>query len=160
MSIANENYRIRIRIGADEIEVESTNLAFVEAKITELGPRLGIGMPSSSRGLLNLPTASESKPVSLVEYVQGIDPQTGPQYVLAIGSFLERQRGMSDGFKTRDVVDAFQTIKFRHSNPAEAVRQAKAQGLVMDARESGGFVLTQKGESWIRDRIGVPQNGA
>jgi hypothetical protein len=91
----------------------------------------------------------------MVEYVRSLSPRSGTQYVVAVGLYLEKHGGMTAGFKTRDVADGFTTVKYKHSNPAEAVRQAKAQGLLMDGKESGSLVVTATGEDWVKVQLGV-----
>ncbi len=62
-------------------------------------------------------------------------------------------RQESGGNRLPSMVDGFRTVKYRHSNPAEAVRQAKQQGFLMDGKESGSLLLTQTAESWVKGQL-------
>lgn len=153
-----EHYRIRIRRGETELEVDSSDRAYVEAKLAELRALLGAA-PIRDVDSASLPPGSPepttpgAKPVSLVEHVRRIGPKTGTQYVMAVGHYLEQFGSMSSGFKTRDLGDAFQSLKYKHSNPAEAVRQARSQGFLMDGKEANTVVLTQRGEAWVNGQL-------
>jgi hypothetical protein len=155
---AMEHYRVRIRRGDAELEVDSSDREYVENKLAEFGTWLGAG---AARDVASLPsppappeqTSASTKPVSLVEHVRKIGPKTGTQYVMAVGHYLEQFGGMGQGFKTRDLGDAFQSLKYKHSNPAEAVRQARSQGFLMDGKEPNTVVLTQRGEAWVSGQL-------
>jgi hypothetical protein len=157
-----EHYRVRIRRGESEVEIDSTDREYVEGKLAELKVWLG---PAQETTDLTPPSlepqkASDAekmppngKAVSLVEHVRKIGPKTGTQYVIAAGHYLEQFASMKAGFKTRDLADAFQTLKYKHSNPAEAVRQARSQGFLMDGKDPNTVVLTQSGEAWINGQL-------
>jgi hypothetical protein len=83
-----------------------------------------------------------------------VSPKSGSQYVVAVGDYLEKHGGMPGGFRTRDIIAGFTTIKYKHSNPAEAVRQAKSQGLLMDGKD-GSLVVTSTAESWVKTQQGA-----
>lgn len=151
------HYRVRVRRGDFEVEVDSSDKDYAEAKLTELlagseaqqpEVRVAAGGPEAAA-----PPPS-GKPLSLAEYVRRLSPRSGPQYVVALGSYLETHGGMGTGFKTRDIVDGFTAVKFKHSNPAEAVRQAKQQGLLMDGKEAGTLLVTATGEEWVKVQWG------
>lgn len=149
------SYRVRIRRADFELEVESSDKDYVEEKLAEFAPRGFV--PAPVRGVQDVapePSAGGSgKALSLVEHVRRIAPKTGSQYVIAVGHYLETTAGMADGFKTRDITDGFRAAKFKHSNPAEAVRQAKQQGFLMDGTTPNTMVLTQSGEAWVKGQL-------
>ena len=91
----------------------------------------------------------------MAEHVRALAPKSGPQYVIAVGDYLERFGNMAHGFKTRDVADGFRSVRYRHSNTAEAIRQAKQQGFLMDGKELGTLLLTQTAESWIKGQLAL-----
>jgi hypothetical protein len=96
------------------------------------------------------PKAPGGKPLSLVEYVRSLRPRSGSQNVVAVGNYLELHGGMRDGFRTKDIVAGFRAVKYPHTNPAEAVRQAKHQGFLMDGKEPGTLVVTHTAEAWVK----------
>ncbi len=147
-------YRVRIRKNEVEVEVESSEKEYVESKLKELDELLR-PKPISGKAMTidAAPTAAPGKGRSLAEHARALAPKSGTQYVIAVGDYLERFGGLSRGFKTRDVADAFRAVKYKHSNPAEAVRQAKQQGFLMDGEEPGSLVLTQTAESWVKGQL-------
>lgn len=158
-----EHYRIRIRRGEAELEIDSSDREYVDTKLGELETWLG-SMPDTGHSdggtspeQQNKDETGQRSPsgkgVSLIEHVRKIGPKTGTQYVIAAGHYLEQYGRMSSGFKTRDLSDAFQSLKYKHSNPAEAVRQARAQGFLMDGKEPNTVVLTQSGEAWVSGQL-------
>lgn len=149
------HYRIRVMRDGLEIEVDSSDKEYTDAKFNELVSRMERQTSPSSgpkpTGAVATPTPD--KPVSMVEYVRALSPKSGPQFVVAVGHYLEKHGGMTDGFKTRDIADGFTNTRYKHSNPPEAVRQAKSQGLLMDGRRAGTLLVTSTGEDWIKVQL-------
>jgi hypothetical protein len=44
-------------------------------------------------------------------------------------------------------------LKYKDNNPAEAVRQACSQGILMDGKDPNTVVLTQSGEAWVDGQL-------
>lgn len=158
------SYRVRVRKADAEIEVESTDKAYVDTKLSEWSERLSLGYTDkkparAAKAPVPEHTEVEGKGKSMVEHVRALTPKSGSQHVIAVGDYLERYGGMRDGFKTRDLVDGFRTVRYRHSNPAEAVRQAKQQGFLMDGKEAGSLILTQTAEAWIKGQLAGEHEG-
>jgi hypothetical protein len=154
------HYRVRVIKGGVEVEVDSSDKEYTDSKLKALLTSLrveGAAMtPSKGGGAAPKAAApAREKPLSMVEYVRSLSPRSGTQYVVAVGLYLEKHGGMTAGFKTRDVADGFTKVKYKHSNPAEAVRQAKAQGLLMDGKESGSLLVTATGEDWVKVQLGA-----
>jgi hypothetical protein len=147
-------FKIRFKSERYEIEVEAADREFVESHFMALREKAEAGNETRADERLVLSAHdSERKPLALVEFVRSVSPKTGTQYFIAIGHWLEKYGGRTDGFKTRDIADGFQEVKFRHSNPSEIVRQARSQGLLMDGREPNSLVLTSTAESWISTQL-------
>jgi hypothetical protein len=156
-----------MQLGDVEIEVDSSDKDYTEAKMKELmaafapaktasAPRASSAEPTPkllAHGAASSKPAASSKQMSMVEYVRSLAPKGGTQYVIAVAQYLEQHGGMANGFRTRDLVEGFQTVKYKHSNPREAVRQAKQQGFLMDAKEPGLMVTTQTGEAWVQAQL-------
>jgi hypothetical protein len=153
------NYRVRVRRGDFEVEVDSSDKDYTESKLKELLATGSQAKPPAGREPTGTARKAETptagKGLSLAEHVRSLAPKSGAQHVIAVGDYLERYGGMADGFKTRDVAAGFTTIKYKHSNPAEAVRQAKSQGLLMDAKEDGAMVITSTAEAWVKTQLGA-----
>jgi hypothetical protein len=153
------HYRVRIKRADVEVEVDSSDKEYTESKSKELFVRFEVAgaTPTPKKADVAQKTTSPAreKRLSMVEHVRSLLPKSGAQYVVAIGDYLEKHGGMPGGFKTRDIADGFATVKYKHSNPAEAVRQAKSQGLLMDGKESGTLLVTSTGEDWVKVQLGT-----
>ena len=154
------HYRVRVARGDVEVEVDSSEKAYTNSKLKELLRSLPservVSPPKKDDGGGAPKVAAQAggKPWSMAEYVRSLAPKSGTQYVVAVGLYLEKHGGMASGFKTRDIADGFTRVKYKHSNPPEAVRQAKVQGLLMDAKEPGSMLVTSTGEDWMKVQLG------
>ncbi len=153
------HYRVRVKRADVEVEVDSSDKEYTESKSKELFAHFEVEGPTPTSKKASVAqkatSAAREKPLSMVEYVRSLLPKSGAQYVVAISNYLEKHGGMPDGFKTRDIADGFTTVKYKHSNPAEAVRQAKSQGLLMDGKEPGTLLVTSTGEDWVKVQLGT-----
>jgi len=154
------HYKVRVMKAGVEVEVDSSDKEYADSKLKELlshFPSEDATVVDKGGGTMPKPTApTRAKPLSMAEFVRSLAPKSGPQYVVAVGLYLEKHGEMADGFKTRDIADGFTTVKYKHSNPAEAVRQAKSQGLLMDGKEAGSLLVTSTGEDWVKVQLGTP----
>jgi hypothetical protein len=152
------HYRVRLKKGEIEVEVDSSDKDYTESKLRELLGSFEAKAPAAPKVAGRVPKvspASSGKTLSMAEHVRALLPKSGAQHAIAVGDYLEKHGGMADGFKTRDIAAGFTTIKYKHSNPAEAVRQAKAQGLLMDGKEDGTLVITSTAEAWVKTQLGA-----
>lgn len=161
-----ESFKLRVKTNDFEIEVESPDQGYTDGKFAELlrlvggsreaaRPAPARAKASSPQGPAVIDQADQSidKPTSMVEYVRTLSPKSGSQYVVAIGAYLESHGGMESGFRSRDISGGFKSVKYKHANPAEAIRQAKSQGFLMDGREPGTMIVTQTGEAWVKGQL-------
>lgn len=152
-------YRVKAKWADVEVEVESSEKDYTDAKLKELMAMLGspkVAAEGKATTKRSEPAAAKQvagKPTSLVEFVRPLSPKTGTQYVIAVGQYLELHGGMADGFKTKDLVAGFRAVKYKHANPSEALRQAKQRGFLMDGKEPGTVVVTQTGEAWVKAQL-------
>ena len=148
-------YRVRVRIGHVEVEVEGTDRAEVESSV---GALLKSAESTEAATANATPDGSVSepgpalKPESLVEFVQRVLPNGGAEYATTVGYFLEVYRAQSGGFSTADIREGFGAVHYKHSNPSMALKRAAKHGLLMDGDRAGTKQLTQKGMEWVRSR--------
>lgn len=147
-----DRHRLRLRHGERELEIESSDLTFIESKLDEFWRAGEAARTAATSGRDGSAELRPSRPLGLVEHVRRIGAKSGTEMVVAVGSYLEEQRGLSGGFKTRDVAEAFKEARFHHSNPSEAVRQAKAAGWLMAGDERQAHRLTQTALDWVQER--------
>src|SRR5437773_5133199 len=121
-------YRVRVVRGGVEVEVDSSEKDYTDSKLKELLGSLPtervVSPPKNDDrgGAPKRAAQAGGKPLSMAEYVRSVAPKSGTQYVVAVGLYLEKHGGMASGFKTRDIAGGFTTVKYKHSNPPEAVR--------------------------------------
>ncbi|MCH7498582.1 MAG: hypothetical protein IH886_00980 [Nitrospinae bacterium] len=147
-----QNYRVRIKSPSIEIEVESTDKAYIDEKIKEY---LKNNLDSKGEvGKKKTFSEKESggKPLSIQEFVKKIKPVKDTEYILGATYFYEKFAGMND-VKVKDIGKAFKDLKYKHSNHGVPISRAKKQGYLMDGNSKGGFVLTNSGEAWVEERV-------
>lgn len=152
----NDSYRVRIRSGEFEVEVQGPDQGFVDAKITEL---LG-WFDSDGRGDEPQGPASYSaepsvagKMTSLLEHVRKVSPRGGLEYALAVGYYLENAEGMAGGFRRRDLAAGFKKIRYNHTNPGVPISSGRKQGLLVDGSEPERVRLSKSASDWIAARL-------
>ena len=145
-----EFYRVRVKTENLEVEVESSDRDYVERKLQEYRVAAESSSGTTSETVKHGRAPSESKPLSIQEFIRRVAPSKDVEYVVAVAYFCEKHEQMEE-VKLRDVSDRFSRIKYKHSNHSVAVSRAKEKGWLMD--RGAGFVVTNTGERWIEDRI-------
>jgi hypothetical protein len=159
-----EQYRVRIKRGVLEVEVESTDREYVDAKVSDLIEAYSThmdgdeGLPSAkTNGSSGSGTSGDAKRTSLQEFVKKLAPSKDTEYVVAVTYYAEKHEGLQE-VRTRDVSARFRSIKYKHSNPADAVARARKQAFLMEGSSRRTFVVTQTGEKWVEGRLGGGSN--
>jgi hypothetical protein len=147
-----EQYRVRVKKGDIEVEVESHEKEFVNQALQEY-LRLSGGLtaertPEAAPGL----AISGGKPLSAAESVERVHPENDTEYVLTAAYYLEKQQGMTE-FKTTDIKECFDDIGYKHSNPSDAVMRAKNKRYLMKGRAKRTYAVTRSGVDWIEARL-------
>jgi hypothetical protein len=153
---AVKTFRVRLRRGGFEFEVESSDQAYVDQKVAELTSWLGLEPAETPLQALSgavSAAASPAKPPSLVEHVRRVGPSNGLEHVLAVGYYLEHHRKMAGGFRRRDLGHAFNAMGYNHSNPGVPIAAARRQGLLMDGAETDKIRLSESADEWVRARL-------
>lgn len=149
------HYRVRIKQGENEIEIESSEKSYVDTKLKEIGSSFSLHKTPlrNSSGNSTKKTGAKTKPLSMVEHVRALAPKGGTQYAIAVGHYFETFGGKAEeGFKNQDISDAYKKVKFKHSNPAKTVTDAKKQGYFMDGPTDGTLQLTQTALEWVENQ--------
>lgn len=143
----NQQYRIRVKTDHREIEIESSEKTFVEEKFNALSKQLN--MLSSTNAMQGSYTSGKKE--SLNEFLGRVKPKSATEYTISIAYFLEKMEGLTE-IAFKDIKEGFRRAKFPHSNPSQALIDAKTQGLLMgDSLKH--CIITGKGEKWIEGRI-------
>lgn len=154
--MAQTQYRIRVRRGDIEVEIEGdksyVNRAFAELKRLVLGleePSTA-GSPKSQRAAkAYLPSA---KPQSVREFLDSYDLKKHTDIVLAFGYYLEKRRVLSS-FSPGDLNGCYYEAKLEPSNTSQMIINNTKKGLIMDApgskKKKRKYILTRKGERFV-----------
>lgn len=155
-SNSGDTYRVRIRSGEFEVEVQGPNQAYVDAKVAEL---LG-WIDSDGRGEQPPRTAAsvsesvmDGNTTSLLEHVRSVSPRGGLEYALAVGYYLENAEGMTGGFRRRDLAAGFRRIRYSHSNPGVPISSGRKQGLLIAGSEPERVRLSHTASEWVAARV-------
>lgn len=145
-------YRVRIKIGQVEIEAESNQEGFVENKIAELSSRYIPQAPTNDQEAAT--HGSVEKKESLGEFIVRVKPKSATEYAIAIAYFFERVEGV-DEITLKEVREGFRRVKFPHSNPSQALVDAKSQNFLMEGSAPKLYTLTKLGQQMIESRLKV-----
>lgn len=154
------SYRLKIKFGEIEIEVESTDEDFVNQNFDNLRREYVALLESDSRdsgvkstkGPDSANAKSVNKSMSLAEFVRLIKPRSGTDYAVTLGYYIEKITGKEE-FTGGDIRSKFIEVKYKHSNPSDTISKAKATGRIMDGHEKNSYILTQTGEQWVEERL-------
>lgn len=156
----NNQYRLKIKFGDIEIEVEGTDKEYVNHNFEKLSKEYieSIGR-NATNNIMKTTEGSKasaekeiSKSMSSAEFVRIIKPKSGTDYAVTLGYYLEKIVGKEE-FTGADIKNKFIEVKFKHSNPSDTISKAKTTGRIMDGHEKNSYILTQTGEQWVEDRL-------
>ena len=153
--MVKQPYRIRVRHGEVEIEVEGDK-AYVNKIFADLKRLLAVEFPvtPSQRkpGKRGEALAPGSKPLSAREFLDRYDIKRHTDIVLAFGYYLEKIQRLS-AFTPVDVNRCYYEAKIEPSNTSQMIIQNIKKGFMMEPRGSKEgkrrYVLTQKGEKFV-----------
>lgn len=143
------SYRVRIRVGQVEIEAESNQQEFVESKIAELTSRY---LSQSAANGFELLTSKTGRKESLGEFIAKVKPKSATEYAVTIAFFFERIEGVNE-ITLKEIRESFRKVKFSHSNPSQALVDAKSQNLLMEGSAPKSYTLTKLGLEMIENRL-------
>lgn len=152
--MAQTQYRIRVRRGDVEVEIEGdksyVNRAFAELKRLVLGlEEPSTARPPKSQTKAYLPLA---KAQSVREFLDSYDLKKHTDIVLAFGYYLEKRRALSS-FSPVELNRCYYEAKLEPSNTSQMIINNTRKGLIMDAPGSKKgkrkYVLTRKGERFV-----------
>jgi hypothetical protein len=153
--MALTQYRIRIKRGDVEIEVEGDK-AYVKEAIADLRRLLSVEPssvgPPPKPGKAPEMMARTPKPQSVREFLDIYDLKRHTDIVLTFGYYLEKRRSLS-GFTPADINKCYYEAKMEPSNTSQMIIENMKKGYMMEAHgsEKGKrkYVLTQKGEKFV-----------
>ena len=148
-------YRVRVRRGEFEIEVESNDKDYVEAKLKDFEERVSKAQPvlPAGEGAESLTAVFESgKPISLVELKKLVGAETGTENTVAVAYYLEKLKGQQE-YPVRDLVDGLKELRCNFKNYWDVVLKTKQAGFLMEGSSKKMLRLTDTGERWVESRL-------
>lgn len=155
----SELYRVRIKKGEFEVEVESHDAGYVDAKLKEY-LSVAPGAPRKDENTAEGGVAGgQTKPLSLKEFTASIEAKSGKEAALAIVYFAEKHEGKPQ-IETSEVKSRLKkTLKLSLKNPADAITKARTDKWLMDGDDPGTVRSTSTGDKWIEERLKERERG-
>jgi hypothetical protein len=149
-----ETYRIRIRRGDLEVEVESSDRDYVEAKLEHY---LNVERPSERATEASCdtsgPAVRSQRPLSVREFVKQVNPEKKNEVAAAIAYFLEYHAAPPfEEWKPDEIGDKF--ADSRKPKPANMRDLLVKSDYFMEGREKGAYRLSETGVNWVEGRLG------
>ena len=142
------HYRIRVKRPDLEVEVESTDREYVDAKLDQylnIGPSIE---PPVAGGSV---APRRRRPMSISEFVRQVNPDKKNEVAAAIAYFLEyHTEPIVEEWKPDQIADRFQDV--RKSAPANMTDLLVKSNFFMGGREKGSYRLSETGVNWVEAR--------
>lgn len=154
-----EMFRIRLRRGDHELEIESSSREFVEEKIEIYLATLPKGTPEamgSARELTGRTTherlGENSRPISLREFAKLVGPDKKTEIAATIAYFLEHyaEELLAD-WKPSEVSGRF--TELRESPPTNPAMTIGSSDFFMHSSSAGRYKLSSTGVAWIESKL-------
>jgi hypothetical protein len=145
----SELYRIRVKRADIEVEVESTDREYVEAKLDQYLTSRSAGEPAT-KGVRT--ETSTLRPMSLREFVKRVSPDKKNEVAAVIAYFLEYNSDATlEEWKPDDV--AYKFADLRKPKPANMTDLLVKSNYFMEGRTKGFYRLSETGVQWVEDRL-------
>jgi len=148
-------YRIRVKRPDLEVEVESTDRDYVDAKLDQY---LNARAPTESAAMTGDRPDSPSgrrprSPISIGEFIRQINPDKKNEVAETIAYFLEYYADPIAGeWKPAEIADRFPDV--RKPKPANMSDLLAKSNFFVSGREKGLYRLSETGVKWVEDHTG------
>jgi|SRR5579871_1118741 len=147
-----ELFRVRVKRGDLEVEVESSDRDYVEAKLEQYLNAQRSAEPSAAQLGTEVSAARSRRPVSVQEFVKQVNPDKKNEIAAAIAYFLEYHAAPPvEEWRSDEVGDKFADA--RKSKPANMRDLLVKSDYFMDGREKGTYRLSEKGVNWVEGQL-------
>jgi hypothetical protein len=142
-------YRIRVKRPELEVEVESTDREYVDAKLAEY--LTASTRPADADQNAVPPHERSSRPISLGEFVKQVNPRKKNEVAATIAYFLEYHADpIAEEWKSDQVADRFPDV--RKPKPANMTDLLVKSNFFMGGREKGSYRLSEAGVNWVESQ--------
>lgn len=143
-----DTYRIRVRRGDLEVEVESSDREYVETKLEQYlnteTPVNGATADLASEA----PALRSWRPLSVREFVKQVNPEKKNEVAATIAYFLEYHAApVVEEWKPDEIGDKFADA--RKPKPANMRDLLAKSDFFMEGREKGTYRLSETGVNWV-----------
>jgi hypothetical protein len=149
-----ETYRIRVRRGDLEVEVESSDREYVEAKLEQyLNAERSSEPIREGSGGADASAVRSRRPLSVREFVKQTNPEKKNEVAAIIAYFLEYHATPPlEEWKPDEIGDKFADA--RKPKPANMRDLLVKSDYFMEGREKGTYRLSETGVNWVEGQLG------
>jgi hypothetical protein len=148
----SEIYRIRVKRGDLEVEVESSDRDYVETKLNQYLDAERSPEPPTAEPGPNIRGERSRRPVSVREFVKQVDPEKKNEVAATVAYFLEYHAApLVEEWKPDDIGDKFADA--RKPKPANMRDLLIKSDYFMEGREKGMYRLSETGVNWVEGRL-------
>jgi len=156
-------YKVKIVKDNFQFEVEGDKsfvremLSQFASEIPQITPTPGKAR-SKSAVSTKIDPETTNKPLSISEFVRGLEVKQHTDIVLAFGYYLEKYFG-SSGFTPADINNCYYDAKMENSNTSQMIIQNIRRSRIMEAQTNKNakgkkkYILTATGEKFIRTKL-------
>jgi hypothetical protein len=146
-------YRIRVKRLDLEVEVESTDRAYVDARVDQYLNSATSAEPPAAAGRGQSSSKRSSRSPSIGEFVRRINPAKKNEVAATIAYFLEyHAEPIAEEWKPDHVADKFPDV--RKPKPANMTDLLVKSNFFMGGREKGSYRLSESGVNWVEAQLG------
>ena len=142
-------YRIRVKRPDLEVEVESTDRNYVEAKLDQY---LNARVPLKPSAADERAGVHRRRSVSISEFVKQVNPSKKNEVAATIAYFLEYHADpIAEEWRPDQIADRFPDV--RKPKPANTTDLLVKSNFFMSGREKGSYRLSEAGVNWVEAQV-------
>lgn len=148
-----ENYRVRVKRADLEVEIESTDKKFIEAKLAEYLSQAETGPVAAAHHQPSGASPGKEnrrRPLSIGEFSKQASPDKKNEIAATIAYYLEFH-GDIEEWKPDDISDKFTDV--RKSKPANMTDLLQKSDFFMKGRGPGFYRLSETGVRWVQGKV-------
>lgn len=147
-----DTYRIRVRRGDLEVEVESSDSEYTATTLDQyLNAHRSSEVPAVE-SVREAPASRPPRPPSVQEFIKQVKPEKKNEVATAIAYFLEYHRTPPvEEWKPDEIADKFADA--RKPKPANMRDLLVKSDYFMEGREKGSYRLSETGVAWVEGRV-------
>jgi hypothetical protein len=146
----SEIYRVRIKRADIEVEVESSNKDYVDAKIDQYLNSARLDGMATTKAVAESGGRIAHRPNSVGEFIKKVNAVKKNEVAAALAHFLEYEEHQEE-WRPDSVGSKFADI--RKVKPANMADLLNKSAFFMKGREAGFYRLSETGVQWVEERL-------